>query len=97
MTYEDGLTLVRSGQFRSLLDRFVPSSDAPDVSPQLRTLVAYVSALTDDVNGAVPLLQVNDAKLSAATRSQIETTHGITAGVRGRMNWRGITFREVCD
>ena len=77
MTYEDGLTLVRSGQFRSLLDRFVPSSDAPDVSPQLRTLVAYVSALTDDVNVAVPLLQVNDAKLSAATRSQIETTHGI--------------------
>jgi len=77
MTYDDGLTLVRNGQFRFFVDKFIASADAEDTPPQLKALVAYVSAVMDDAKTAVSLLRFNENKLSPGVRSQIETARGI--------------------
>src|SRR6266550_4326308 len=78
MTHEDALKLFRKGHFRELIDRFKKTGNAgQDTEPNLRILLAYVLALTDDTSLATSLSNLDHSKLPPILRSQAETTLGL--------------------
>jgi hypothetical protein len=68
MTYQDALRLFRSEHFRELIETCNRSGSAREAEPNLRILLAYVFALTDDTNAAATLLDIDLKKLTSNLR-----------------------------